>query len=310
MVLNDRTFPAVMKDEALEKELNENGYLVFRNFFDEEALKEVIEYHEKNQPQLHHYDAIANTVWHTDDIDYRINTNKFAMDVFGRVCDKLMKDYRIIGGSYVIKPPHGLGISYPHIDYGIVDEEKYRSFNLWSPLLDLNENNGALQVLKGSHKMKQVLRGPNIEDQCIGIREWLWEKKDKLYINAGDAIFYDHRAIHGSGANNADIPRVAFSCAVTHVDAPMIMYFLDETGKKVNAYEIDEEKMKHGEEELPPKGREPYKVYDYEPWQLTLPDLGYDASEWQPPQPEPELVLEVPEPQKKSLLTRVKELFA
>ena len=39
------------------------------------------------------------------------------------------------------------GALRPHQDWSIVDEESFRSYNVWIPLVNVDENNGAIQVL-------------------------------------------------------------------------------------------------------------------------------------------------------------------
>lgn len=286
------TYPRIMKDDKLEQELTEKGYLVLKNFFDKDAVKELQDYHRNNQPEFYHNDAIINSVWHTDDVKYKRKTIEKIISVYTRFCDQYFVDYKIFGGSFVIKPPHGKGASHPHIDFGIVDEETYRSFNLWAPLVKLTKENGALQVLEGSHRIKHVFRGPNIPDQTIAYREWFWEKQKKFYLEPGDALLYDHKAIHGSKDNFSSQPRIAVSCAMTNLDAEMMMYFQNEEQKKVRAYKVDTEYLLNTKHNNIPTNFPVYKEWDYHHWQLSPEDFG-----------------SLPEVQKKSLIERVKELF-
>ena len=269
-----RAYPRIMKDDKLEQELSEKGYLVLKNFFSADAVNELREYHKNNQPRFFHYDAIINSVWHTDDVEYKMKTLEKIISVYTRFCDAYFVDFKIFGGSFVIKPPHGKGASHPHIDYGIVDEDNYRSFNLWAPLVELTKTNGALQVLEGSHRIKQVFRGPNIPDLTIDLREWFWENQKKFYLKPGDALLYDHRAIHGSKDNFSEQPRVAVSCAMTNADAQMMMYFQDAERKKVCAYKMDSAYLLTNNHNQLPKDFPVYKEWDYEVRQLRMEDLS------------------------------------
>lgn len=277
MEKKDWNYKAIMKDPELENQLKEDGYLVIKNFMDSAAVKALYDYNEANQPEFVH-NAIINSVWHSSDVEYKERTIKKIIDVYTPFCEKYFIDYNIFGGSFVIKPPKGQGESNPHVDFGIVNEDIHRSFNLWIPLVKTTKENGALQVFKGSHNKRQLFRGPNIPDQTLEIRDWLWKNSDLLELNPGDAVLYDHRAIHGSKANFSDVPRVATSCALTNANAEMVLYFWDDSKKKVVAYQTDPTYLLTNNHDRLPVDLEITQEWDYDLTQLTLEDFGTESS--------------------------------
>lgn len=266
-------FSPIMKDPNLEEQLKQDGILVMRNFLDKHAVKELFDYNAANQPKFVH-NSIINSVWHSSDVDYKKRTIKKIIEVYTPSCENYFENYNIFGGSFVIKPPHGEGVSCPHVDFGIVNEDIYRSFNLWIPLVPLTKDNGALMVLKGSHNLNHAFRGPNIPDHTIDVRDWLWENMEEYFLEPGDAILYDHRAIHGSKPNNSSEPRVATSCAMTNLGAPMVLYFWDERKNKIVGYETEPEYLLTNNHDRLPTDLEIVGEWDYEFNQLTLGDLG------------------------------------
>lgn len=274
---NTWNYSPILKDPQMELQLEKEGYLVIPRFLSSEGVSELAEYNEANQPEFVH-NAIINSVWHSSDVEYKENTIKKIIDVYTPFCEKYFVDYNIFGGSFVIKPPHGKGESNPHIDFGIVNEDVYRSFNLWIPLVPTTDENGALRVLKGSHNKKHIFRGPNIPDQALGIRDWLWSNSDILELQPGDAVLYDHRAIHGSKANFTSVPRVATSCAITNAGAEMVLYFWDEEKRKVVAYETDPSYLLTNNHDKLPTDLEVTAEWDYSLDQLTIEDLGATRS--------------------------------
>ncbi len=274
-------FAPVMKDPELEEQLKRDGVVVIPEFLDKAAVKELVDYHTANQPEFVNYDTIINSVWHSNDQDYKIKTIKRIIDIYTPPCDKYFQNYNIFGGSFVIKMPFGEGESCPHIDFGIVNEEVHRSFNLWIPLVPTTHENGALKVLKGSHRIKHTFRGPNIPDQTIEAREWLYENMETYELQPGDAILYDHKAIHGSKPNNSTEPRIAVSCALTNADADMVLYFWDEKKQKVVGYVTDPEYLLTNNHDKLPTDLKIVGEWDYSFEQLSLEDLGAK------PEPEP-----------------------
>lgn len=280
MMENTWSYSPILKDPQMELQLEKEGYLVIPRFLSSEAVSELAEYNEANQPEFVH-NAIINSVWHSSDVEYKENTIKKIIDVYTPFCEKYFVNYNIFGGSFVIKPPHGKGESNPHIDFGIVNEDVHRSFNLWIPLVPTTKENGALQVLRGSHNQKKVFRGPNIPDQTLEIRDWFWEKSNLLELQPGDAVLYDHRAIHGSKSNFSSVPRVATSCALTNAGAEMVLYFWDEEKRKVVAYETDPTYLLTNNHDKLPTDLEVTAEWDYSLDQLTIEDLG--ATKSKPP---------------------------
>jgi hypothetical protein len=266
-------YKPILKDPDLEAKLKEDGYIVIKGFMDDHAVKELFDYNSANQPEFVH-DAIINSVWHSSDVDYKERTIKKIIDVYTPFCEKYFMDYNIFGGSFVIKPPHGKGESNPHIDFGIVNEDVYRSFNLWIPLVPITSTNGALQVLKGSHRLKHTFRGPNIPDQTIELRDWIWDKFDTLLLEPGDAVLYDHRAIHGSKANFSNEPRVATSCALTNRDAEMVLYFWDDKKQRIVAFNTDPSYLLTNNHDSLPTDLDILNEWEYDLGQLTLEDMG------------------------------------
>lgn len=266
-------FKPVFKDPELEERLKQDGYIVLPKFLSAEQVKDLKEYNETNR-QVQDHDGIYNSVWHSADVEYKKNTIKKIIDMYTPCCERYMTNFKIFGGSFIIKPPHGKGESNPHMDFGIVDEGVHRSFGLWVPLVPMREENGALRVLKGSHRINRTFRGPNIPDQTLETREWLWDNMDQLILEPGDAVLYDHRAIHGSKDNFSAVDRIAATAAVTNADAGMVLYFWDDSKQKVVAYKTDPEYLlTHNHDKLP-TDLEILDEWDYNLKQLSLADLG------------------------------------
>lgn len=267
------SFQPVIKDPELEEKLKHDGYLVFKQFLDEDAVNHLVKYNTENKQEQNH-DGIFNSIWHSSDVKYKEETIKKIKEIYTPSCEKYFVDYKIFGGSFIIKPPHGKGESNPHIDFGIVNEDVHRSFSLWIPLVPMREENGALRVLKGSHRLKRTFRGPNIPDQTLDTRSWLWDNMDLLILEPGDAVLYDHRAIHGSKDNFSNVDRVAATAAVTNADADMVLYFWDESKQRVVAYETDPMYLLTNNHDQLPVDLKIMDEWDYDLCQLTLEDLG------------------------------------
>ena len=94
-----------------------------------------------------------------------------------------------IGGAFLFKMPSENSELMMHQDWTIVDEGKYYALNVWVPLTDINEKNGALMVLPGSHfRSIQTLRAPTLPFFFSGNENILKEHLVPLYVKAGEAV--------------------------------------------------------------------------------------------------------------------------
>jgi ectoine hydroxylase-related dioxygenase (phytanoyl-CoA dioxygenase family) len=102
-----------------------------------------------------------------------------------------------------------------HQDYTFVDPKVHRAANIWCPLIDVNEENGCLKVIPGSHRsLKCFGISTPLPSPFASVSQILNSKFAKsIPVRAGWAVFYDSRLIHGSDENRSSTKRVAFACA-------------------------------------------------------------------------------------------------
>ena len=84
-----------------------------------------------------------------------------------------------------------------HQDGSLIKNTFNQSCVIWVPLLNINENNGAIDLLLKSHKKKGPTRG---------FYQNKIEKKFDLFsaqINEGDVLIINNRTIHRSGINKS-----------------------------------------------------------------------------------------------------------
>lgn len=221
----------ILTNVALDKTLAREGYVVvpFLEQADIHTLRDFFfENHAKDIPGFY---ATA----HSTDIPFRKKMNDKIKAVFEKSITTYFHNCLALGGSYVVKSKSQEERLHPHQDWNIVDESKHRSFNIWVPLVDLNENNGAIRVLPGSHLWVDNFRGPNIPDQLGTYNESIWQHMQTLNMKAGEALIYDHRLFHASYPNKTDELRVATVFGIIPQDAQMYYYF--GVGDAVNVYE-------------------------------------------------------------------------
>lgn len=224
----------MFKDDELERQLCEEGYVIIP-FFNEDEVAGLLDYfHDQNDEDAERIFAIS----HSEDIELKKTVNKWIAEKYAQHVEELFVDTKILGGTFVAKPPNGKGLITPHRDWNLVDERQFRSCNIWVPLVDTTAENGAIEILPKSHLIQPTYRGPNIVNQLRDVEEFLWKHLELKPMKAGHAFIYDHRFIHGSRNNDSTSVRPASACAITNKNAEFRFYHIHPTpfGEKIEEF--------------------------------------------------------------------------
>jgi hypothetical protein len=111
--------------------------------------------------------------------------------------------------------------------------------NVWVPLIDVDEKNGCLGFLKGSHNFEFTLRGSSItfiatynkyEDDDILGAMYKQYPLELAPMKKGEAVIYDQRMAHFSYPNQSPSSRLAASLMCMPVEATPIHYYRQPNG--------------------------------------------------------------------------------
>ncbi|MCB0963628.1 MAG: phytanoyl-CoA dioxygenase family protein [Acidimicrobiales bacterium] len=147
----------------------------------------------------------------------------------------------ILGAPLQVKPPSPDSALNPHQDQSLLDEADRLGVYCWIPLVDVDERNGWLEVVPGSHRLGNVQRTLNVPWQFAGQEEVLRRHGVGLEMPAGSVCLFDASLVHGSPPNRSADIRFALNNFAKPPDAPMVHFFADEatTPGCVEAWEID-----------------------------------------------------------------------
>ena len=213
----------ILNDPHLDEHLEQEGYVVVPFLDNEEINTLVTLYQQKNTATKEGLYATA----HSADYDYKKQLNDEILRQFTPAINRIFHECTPLGGSYIVKYGGDKGVLFPHQDWNIVDEDRYRSFNIWVPLVDTTENNGAITVLPHSHKLVKSFRGVNIPDPFYQVNSYTWKYDKTLNMKAGEALIYDHRLLHASSINKTDEPRLAVVFGIIPSKAEMRLYYME-----------------------------------------------------------------------------------
>lgn len=216
----------ILKDLNLDRQLLENGFVIVP-FLNSSMVNDLKDFYYQNHPNS--LEGMYATA-HVPDIPFRMKMNDFIKEKFHDSIHQYFNQCQALGGSYIAKGKGTKGALVPHQDWNIVDETQYRSFNIWVPLVDLNENNGALMIEPGSHLWDFNYRSSNIPFAYPEKEHDLWKNMLSLRMKAGEALIYDHRLIHASPENQTDEIRLACVFGIIPEGAQMYYYHKNDAG--------------------------------------------------------------------------------
>lgn len=221
-----------------------NGYFVIKDFLNEEQLEKLSSYY-KSLNLYANARVSSYGVYTNNKEDLSATKNKEIDEYIKEVCSQSMqryfKKYKVGGGIFLLKGP-GEDIVPMHQDWNMVDEEKSISFAIWSPLIDVDEQNGCLHVIPGSHHWFKNFRSSTISSVFMPLNK-LGNHLKSIPIKKGYAVIYAHSLFHGSLPNKSGVTRPTICLSVLPIDAKPINII--RKGEQVNivsageAYYID-----------------------------------------------------------------------
>lgn len=234
---------SLLKDSALEAQMQQEG-VVRIPFLTPEELNDVKTFYKdlhggQNPPAL--YDGIHMTIW-SPDLNYKLTIKENLERILSAACERNFKNYRAVNQQFIVKLK-GEETTFPaHQDWSIVDESKYTSFNIWVPLQDVDETNGAMWILKKSHNINRPVRGagylfPNYNP----ILEELKMRSTVFSMKAGEALLFFLNTIHGSPANQSDMERIVIQSAILPQEASFQIYHQPEPGLALEVHHPDDD---------------------------------------------------------------------
>jgi hypothetical protein len=222
----------IFKDPELQKKFNEEGFVIL-DFLHSDELA-----HMKKLFDGLHPDGVTGfyTSTFAKDTDYRKVVDEEIQQTMRRGLEDYFFDYKVYCGSFIAKAPGVKSELILHQDMTLVDETVYTGTNIWIPLIDLDEKNGAIEILPRSHRIFKTYRGSSLPDIYDGIEKSVRSLMKPCYLKAGQAIIFDQSIIHYSPPNLSEQVRPVINTFVTHKDASIRICYWDR--KRVNEIEV------------------------------------------------------------------------
>ncbi len=228
-----------LKDIEAEIKLNELGYVSIPDFFDQEELDALTRLFKKYQVATNSSQGFFHSVQHLDIISAK-EFSRLAAEIIKPKVDEYFEDAHVPIVTFLDKLPNEASHLGAHRDGSVLDETKYRYRNLWIPLVDITQNNGALFVLPKSHRY--------FTDPTPVGAHWPYEKYwdiinrhvATIYPKRGDLLVYDQNMIHGSWQNRSNMNRPVVMTGLLHRDFELLYYKIESDSPEmvITAYKV------------------------------------------------------------------------
>lgn len=262
---------ATFSDSVLEAELSKRGFVVVP-LPDPAGLPILDELAERLYVDERHGFHASNL---SGSHEYRRSVALEATPVIAAAAGTLFVDHEAYTASLLMKWPDADSAFQTHQDWTMVDEAKFRTVNVWCPLVDSTVANGAMRVLPGSHNVLRALRCSPMPPVGYQNPGWSlsWEDMAVVQVRRGEALVFDHALLHSSGPNLSGALRPAVAAAFKPREARLMHWYLPDAAEaELEVYEIAPEFF----DEIDIGDRPAYRIVDRVPFtweQLTLDDM-------------------------------------
>ncbi len=227
----------VFKDDKLQMHFEANGYCIVP-LLTEDDIQELERIYYANrveeQPAMERLTSSKN-------FDLSRNIKELTGAIVLKRLGEYLIDYKLLYSGFITKVPGKPNQMRLHQDPTFVDETQFQALNVWSPLVDVNADNGALWIIPRSNKFFDGFRGQPI--RALDFSEISQEVTDKygimLPMKAGEVIIYDAALFHYSLANTTDKARIACASLVVPDESVPIYHYHNKERNTIDVYEIE-----------------------------------------------------------------------
>ncbi len=211
-------------DPEMDKRMVRDGFLVL-SFLNREEIDTFRELYKKWHPEE---PKAFYKSYFDPRMEYKLEVENKIKTIFAEKMNTIFRNYNAFGGLFVVKPPSQEGHLPPHQDWSFVDERKDWSINMWCPLEDVNDENGNIVVLKGSHQFNRTIRGVGTPDVYRDHWKLIETNMESIPMKAGEAIFFFHGLLHGSTLNTTPKSRVSLGLTLTPKNTEHFFHYMSE----------------------------------------------------------------------------------
>ncbi len=263
---------ATLIDKDLETELSQNGFLVIRNFINQQEVSRILSLYKQFHPQADEHDSMWNSLYNVGrekglDISYQI------LEILKPHLDSIFESYYAPVATFMSKNNNENSVCDLHRDFSTADEAQFQYRNIWIPVVPTTFQNGTLYVVKGSNNVFDYVLPMFCEWPYKHMQTQLFESIQTVECNAGDLVIYLDKTLHGSHINSSDESRPVVHFGALHPDVQLLFHFLDRSTNKVRTYEVPFQFFFENDFSEPVGRYKLHSEFDYAPPVLTIDEV-------------------------------------
>ncbi len=215
--------------------LDKLGFCTFR-VFEDETITLLKQLYEKNfNPQ--NIDGLYAT-HNSNPAETAIQISKAIEEVVSAQLQKVFPDYNYFLGHFMVKGAHVQKEFSLHQDWNIVDESKYKSYQVWIPLQLTYPTNGGLFVVPGSHRFFNNHRSGSYGIPVVPYSPAIEPIVTSVIVPSGNVMIYHNGLFHASHPNHTDENRVAVIANFVQKIAPTYYFHKSDVKQKTEQYAV------------------------------------------------------------------------
>ena len=226
----------LFKNQSIQKQFDLNGYVVLP-FLNEKQIATLHSLFTETHPEVP--EGFYSSSFSSDTKQKGL-INESIENVLSDRVDDVFSDIKKLGSCFLNKKSGISGEMPIHQDWTVVDEPHFDSVTIWIPLQDVDEQNGAIQVIEGSHRFTNALRAPTLDDPFKNISGIIRKDLKTIRLKAGEAFIFSHALLHASPPNLSPESRIAVTYGLVSQQAELSFYHKNDDGL-LEKYQVSED---------------------------------------------------------------------
>lgn len=264
----------IFKSDKHQETFDRQGFIVLP-FLDTKDIAHLNQLFDELHPNIDQGGFFSGS--YSNDVHYKKTASNNILEVFKKAYEKYFTHYTPFGAAFLFKVPSADSALPLHQDWTIVNEDEAVALNCWVPLVDINEKNGALHIVPGTHYDKiKTLRSPTIPFFFSGNDQLVELAAIPIYVKAGEAVILNQSVVHGSVPNTSDSIRKAITAGVKSKGAQMHFHYKTPEKNELEVFAMDDDFLISFENFAEDIHQRPYlgKAVGFKPYQSPMIGKG------------------------------------
>jgi ectoine hydroxylase-related dioxygenase (phytanoyl-CoA dioxygenase family) len=220
--------------------LDELGFCNFK-IFDDAEVSALLALYEKyfSQQGINGLYASHNS----NPVELSITISKAIKEIVSKKMEAVFPDFNYFIGHFMVKGANTQNEFALHQDWNIVEEAKYKSYQIWAPLQLTYPANGGLFVVPGSQHFFGNYRSGSYDIPRVPYDDNVQQVVTDMVVAPGHVVCYHNSLLHGSYINQSAGDRVVVLLNIVQKGAPIHYFHKNENANCTELYDLTAETL-------------------------------------------------------------------